>query len=494
MFNRPSPPNPPPKRFSLAILAVILILGFLLRLHGLENQSLSNDEFFSWLQSRAPDLDALVNKGARQDVHPPGYHLIHHLLQGRIGEEPFDLRLPSALIGGLAVGAIFLLGRALFSAREGLAAAGMTSVSYFLLHQSQTGRAYAWVFLFSILTGWLWYRSARAWAEDRSPGRLIELGLTGASIVLAYLHYFGLYLVFLQGLTGLVPVRGRRAGLKRFGLVYGAVLLAFLPWLPAMIDQWTGGRSWMSPPGWDFAWRFWQEAILEPRWAIFLSWGLVGYLVVLTILSRTRTGLTRKTLLDPDLLVLAWALLPGVPIWIVSRVSTPLLHTANLTIIIPAIILVLARAIYLLPLRLPLRDLAALGLIVIGAYNTFDFNYYSTQVRNPQYREAAQIAAQTKVPDGPVMVAAVVNHPAYFDYYLKRAGSPLRVALIIRHEADFPKLVEQVRQTKAKYLWFLEAHNMPDRGLVERMNKEWEIVLDKRLFWAGSRLYRVREP
>jgi mannosyltransferase len=67
------------------------------------------------------------------------------------------LRLPSALAGWLCIPAIYLLGKRLYSGREGLMAALFVAVLWAPIYYSQEARPYSMLILLSILNSYFWW-------------------------------------------------------------------------------------------------------------------------------------------------------------------------------------------------------------------------------------------------------------------------------------------------------------------------------------------------
>lgn len=83
--------------------------------------------------------------------------LVHFLLP--LGKLEVMARLPSALFGVLAIIAIYFLGAALLSKKEGLIAAAFVTFSPFFIRYSQHSRAYAMFLLLSLLSLYFFYRA-----------------------------------------------------------------------------------------------------------------------------------------------------------------------------------------------------------------------------------------------------------------------------------------------------------------------------------------------
>jgi mannosyltransferase len=118
VLDRPLPPSPRERWLLLSLLA-ILLLGAVLRFYGLGFQSLSEGELAGWDLSNRGTLPQVI-EGVRGGIHPPLYFLMLRFAQWILGDAEWALRLPSAIAGSLCIPAIYLLGRRLYSEREGL--------------------------------------------------------------------------------------------------------------------------------------------------------------------------------------------------------------------------------------------------------------------------------------------------------------------------------------------------------------------------------------
>ena len=96
-----------------------MLLGAVLRFYVLGFQSLWSDELASWDISNGETISQVIG-GVRSDVHPPLYFLILRFAQWIFGDSEWALRLPSAFAGWLCIPAIYLLGKRLYSEREGI--------------------------------------------------------------------------------------------------------------------------------------------------------------------------------------------------------------------------------------------------------------------------------------------------------------------------------------------------------------------------------------
>jgi 4-amino-4-deoxy-L-arabinose transferase-like glycosyltransferase len=116
------PPRSPLHSRAFLVLLAIMLLGAVLRFSGLGFQSLWSDELASWDISTRETMSQVIG-GVQSDDHPPLYYLILRFAQWIFGDSEWALRLPSAVAGWLCIPAIYLLGKRLYSEREGIFAA-----------------------------------------------------------------------------------------------------------------------------------------------------------------------------------------------------------------------------------------------------------------------------------------------------------------------------------------------------------------------------------
>ena len=98
----------PPRNEPLRVLFVLVLLAGLVRLSAALSAGVMNDEAFSFFAASRPLEE--MSRALRADLNPPTWYvLLKPLVQ--ITSDPLILRLPSVLLGLLAVVCVFLIGR-----------------------------------------------------------------------------------------------------------------------------------------------------------------------------------------------------------------------------------------------------------------------------------------------------------------------------------------------------------------------------------------------
>ena len=236
----------------LAALALILLLALLLRVINLGERNLWYDEAFAVLFAEK-GLDAMLYgtlepvEGGASDIHPLLYYSTLNVWMALFGQGAFIVRLWSVILGVVTVAAMFGLGRELFGASTGLAAALVTAIAPFHVQYSQEARMYALLGLLLVLATSCF---VRAWqAVDARSGSWrwwIVFGiLAGLAMYTQQLAAF--YLLALA----LVPVFARRPDQLRGVVLGGLVAVAlYFPWLLQLPGQLSKVQSyyWLAPP------------------------------------------------------------------------------------------------------------------------------------------------------------------------------------------------------------------------------------------------------
>jgi mannosyltransferase len=258
---------------SKIILLGIIILGLVLRSYGLSERSLWFDEAFTWRLIQFPIFEMAERVG--RDNHPPLYFILLKGWAQLFGDSAMTLRSFSTVVGVATIFATYLFtaeafGPFSFSQNEfgqrrrtsiPLFAALLTALSVFQIRYSWEIRMYSLAALLAVLSGWALARALRPGAN------LGWWGLFGfLSILLVYTHYFG----FFSLVAGFVYVlvytlaRGKwnlrslfRQQVFWYGTItIGAVIIAWLPWLPTFLRQ----RSQVKDDFWFHPVTFWNVA------------------------------------------------------------------------------------------------------------------------------------------------------------------------------------------------------------------------------------------
>jgi uncharacterized membrane protein len=334
------------RRTALLVLVAVILVGLGLRLAV--TRGIWLDEAISIHQARLSlhDLFRTLYFGDRQ---PPLHDLVLWFTIRAFGHGEFAVRLPSLIAGTLVIPVLYELGRELYDRRTGLVAAAFAAVSPVLIWYSQEVRMYEFVALFGLLALLMQLRVIR------NASMLNWAGYILATAALLWSHYFGLVVIAVQQLVFIaVLVHRMRNGqpVKRLalGFAYSAAVLALqlVPLLVFAVHQYHSTHGAAGSPSGTYdllsfyavlanmAWALWgyqpnaTSVLLSAMWPLFLLGSLV-------LLGR---GGSRQTMT-----LAATALALVVLLIVVSLFDHSLFEVRNFLILVPLVLLLIARLV-----------------------------------------------------------------------------------------------------------------------------------------------------
>jgi hypothetical protein len=410
--------NHTPLSNRVGIYVLVLLLAAALRIVHLTQQSLWTDEGFTYNVIVRADMFPEI----AADTHPPLYYV---LLRGWVAfadDSVFSLRFFSVIPSLLSVAMMAPLARILTKGRPLagapvvplLAALGLALADSenFL---AQEIRMYTLTTLLAILSMYAYVR----WY--RTPDVRRGAAWTVITVALVHTYYLGLYVPLIQGLHGLLFLRGRvRVSAIGFLTVSG---LLFLPWFVGVtLDQLATPppyEMFNSQPSNRATLLDLRDQYLTGQWALMA--GLAG-LGVVTLAYTDRIRRRWQPLREPAL-ALMWALLP-VAITFVANAWLPILTPRKLALIAPALALLAAWGLG--NLRQPARGLLV-GVLVVYGVATVDFY----QLKEPWNRVAENMTRYALPGDAALMEVGLGGYP--LGYYLDHSTAFNRAASRAAH-------------------------------------------------------------
>jgi hypothetical protein len=189
------------ERWALPAALVLTALGVARRLMELRGHWLNPDEGVNYAAATAPSWAEFWREVA-WNAHPPLFYLVERIA-ALASFDPFFLRLPSVLLGGVTIFACFLCARRLSGPAAGVVAAALAAFAPALVIHSELIRPYM-LQLAALFSGlWLLLR----WLDARRTGDLVGCGALWLAAVLT--HYSSALVVAAAGLgvAGLVALR-----------------------------------------------------------------------------------------------------------------------------------------------------------------------------------------------------------------------------------------------------------------------------------------------
>lgn len=296
-------------------MILILLLALGLRLAGAQTRPLWYDEAFSALLAQH-GLPAII-AGTGADTMPPLFYFLLHFWGRIAGGSPFAMRFLMVSLSVLLVCLAFAIGARVAGPRAGLWAALLTTLAAFQLYHAQELRMYA---LLALGLLFYLYGLLRWRAGLRFGGALIVLG----TAVAIYAHNLS-FLTLAVGVIYLLFQREWRATLQLIALQAIAALL-FIPWLvsvPGQIDK-IQRAFWTLPPGpVDLLQMLVIFTAYLPLPGWLLPFALFMTLAVAVLAGRALYRLRRQGSMRQLDLLLAFALIPPVLMFVVSYLMRP---------------------------------------------------------------------------------------------------------------------------------------------------------------------------
>jgi uncharacterized membrane protein len=482
---------------TLVVLACVLAAGAFMRFYALDAQSLWNDELSTWEQSHYESLSEVIEYGVRPHPYPPGFQILIYYVEQFVGQSEIILRLPSAIAGVLTIIAMYFLARRIYSHREAVIAATLTAFSYQPIYYSQEARAYSFLLLLAVLTAHAWFR-----LRDELESHALSKGTVAAYVATAvaaiYTHHFGLLLIGFQLCGLLFLFLNQRWAAQRVVAIGAGIGLAYLPWLAYLIEDFDDQPLYLPSPGLHSITGYWRFLFFDTSG--YLAWftlTICAVAIAKSVASKSRPGPPRGSrkaaLRSHTVLVAAWLVIPYAMAFVRSITAAPILNNRNMLICLPAAFLLLSRAITVVIPQVRPQALVTAGIAVILIYGPFVKGGYYEHPRKEQFREAAAAVVANPTPIESTHIIAYAWSKLSFDYYLERAGSPLRVELIAGVEDDIERTRQFLQEKRPEQLWFLVGHRQPDRGYIQFLDRELEFVGHVPLLGAFARQYRLRQ-
>ncbi len=403
-----------------ALLILILLPAFWLRLYKLDGQSLWWDEGISLHLATSSFAEIVANRIT--NIHPPLYFFLLKIWVLLTGTTVFAARYFSVIGSFLQMALVYAVLRRWFG--RGTAVIGLVCTAVWSLSviYAQEVRVYAFLPLVYLLLVWLTWE-----AGIGKPQRQTWLALGVVEWVALHLHYNSLFLLlFLNGWLVIKLWRGPHFGTwLKVQIIAG---LASLPWAIGVLMNWPAVQAEASlagfstqPPAWDFVlpqvWGFHLTGlvnVLDDPWVRPLSNAFLVMLILLILggwLARWRHSSAKcaDTGRSMGELLLFWLgpLFLGFFVWLVRSYS----HPRYIALFAAGYVLLLA---YLLTPRLSqLGRWAGLGnLLRLGTAVSFfwlsgwglQHYFFDPAFAKDDMRAVAAILAETASPDDLILV------------------------------------------------------------------------------------------
>jgi mannosyltransferase len=318
-------------------VGALTALAALLSLLALGRESFWLDEAYSVFVARLPagDFWGLITTSQANSA------LYYLLLRGWIslGEGEAVVRLLSVVFAVASVPLCYAVGRRLFGATVGLAAAGLLALNSFVIQFAQEARGYSLALFLVVLGSYLFIRAVEEGGWWRWTGYVVVSGLA------PYAHFFAGLVVLAQ--VASIPFLDRRPSHRTLVGVYGVVTVMVTPLLAFVLLTSGNQIGWIPPLS---AGRITAAlaqvagARIVPAAVLLVALFGLAWLSALRAFSRESGSAGRSQRTWAWALSIGWFLVPVVGAVAVSVVK-PVLVDKYLIVAIPGLVLTAAAGI-----------------------------------------------------------------------------------------------------------------------------------------------------
>lgn len=415
----------------LAVLVIICLIAFVLRVFRLDYQSLWYDEAFSVYLANF-DLAQITARTAA-DIQPPLYYYLLHFWIALAGDSEFALRFLSLAFGGLTIPLMFAIAQRLFNRNAAILASILATVAPLYVWYAQEARMYTLITFLLLLSSYSLLRVIQGTEENKRNQWTIIFVV--ANIAAIYTHYFAFVVIAFQLLFTLYALRFTHHAL-RFTFYFALIFVSFLPWTPFVIARFGQDVSyWRGALKLDEAIRHifinfaTGESVLEAQ-AQWIAIGWLGCLVVSWFVRRKGNYPIDKLTNDSTVFLILYLIVPLVLLLVLFS-RNPKFNARYLMIASPAFFLLLAAGLahasriknYVL--RFTFYVLPFAFLLSTSIYSISNA-YFDPAFTKADFRGVTHYIETHSAPDEAIILTSGHLFPA-FNYYYRGNAPQIRL-------------------------------------------------------------------
>lgn len=290
-----------------------MVVNLLVKGIFLAGNSLGGDEPFSvYVAQLEPGS---IVKFLSTGNNPPLFELLLHYWIRVFGISECAVRFPSLIFSCVTVLFLYKIGRNYFNRRIAVYGCLFFVFSNYHIAFAHEARVYALMGMLTVMS--MYYFLAIA-SMRGGKSRFAKAALLLTNLLLIYAHYFGFFVLVIQGLHILLSKQIRKSNSTYWLVSAGVLILAYSPNIPVLLERFRNsagiGGTWLTPPGgvvdlYDMLWKFTNAPVVAALTIILLAVAFVK------LLFRIKAGALRNF---PGKLVASWFLLPFFGMFVVS--------------------------------------------------------------------------------------------------------------------------------------------------------------------------------
>lgn len=480
-----------PKEFP-PVLWVIMVIAAIMRLVGLTDFSLSNDELSALARLQFSSLGEVIRYGVYPDFHPAGVQLFLYLWTSVAGFSDLMVRLPFAILGAGSVLIIFLIGRRLFGLNTGLlAAAALATLEYPLLY-SQIARPYS-PGLFFVLSSFLFLlrvsdEDSRI-AHGKTGFRLADhIGFVITVSACMYIHYFS----FLQ--AGMICIAGvfivGRKNLVSYVMSLFIICVMYIPHIPVTLHHLSkggigGSEGWLGPPEPDFFEKYLRFSLNDST-ALFWIFIVLAGGFILANREKLRVG-------RMHLILFLLFIVPFLIGYYYSILVNPVLQYSVLLFSFPFLLLLMFSFSTDPVTPYKVSRLPVYILLFAGMYSSVNVNRYYQKEHFSEFRKIAEAFAEFKSSGYSTYSVINIHDPYYIHHYLpgeEEKGESFNIYRI-QSDTEYEEFLHGVESSNSEYCFYAWSNMYNDPLTEQVIRSKYPCLADSANYLSsGYRLYR----
>jgi len=465
---------------------LLFLLNVWLKLLHLTTAAIGHDEPFSIYYAQN-SISTLVEE-LRKGNNPPLFEVVLHFWIKLFSISPFSVRMLPALLACLCPVVLYYFAKRNFSFWVGIASSLLLTFSDLLLYYSHDCRVYSLFVLLTLL-------SVYYYLEVICSNRITffkQILFVVFSTLLIYAHYFGFFVLIIQG-THLLFFHKKQ--FLKTSLNYLIILILYLPCIFNMVMRFGASikGTWVEPPSgidslYNMLWSFSNFPFITVTCIAILFFGGIKAIISKAYLKWKEDSSV--------ILILGWFLIPFFCMFFISY-RMPMYISKYLIFILPAYYILIALCCETLFKKAVYCNVILTALILCFAF-TNDLN---PDKKQPIF-EAINIIKQHKDNNTLVIIGSDQILPtiayhynrAYFslvadgkEYYLTDSLLRADNVYCIYNPAEIQHLLTG-RFTKVIYLGLDGKSNSSDYPLVSTINAAYSFEKQKELKGGNWRI------
>lgn len=460
------------------ILALIIILGFLLRVLLLAKENFWLDEGFTLISIDKTSVSQVLNSVLKYETAPPLYFFMLYYWKSLFGISEFSLRFVSVIFSALSIFLVFLVSRKISGTKVALFASFFFTISMINVWYAQEARQYAFFIFLTLFSTLFLLRIAKSEGSSKTNYILYFISLS----LSLYTFYLAVFLIFFHFLY-LLFIKKYRILLRVF-IAQLLSALTLLPWLLVSLTGYSQRQNIVSdilqsyvglPP---IIARFGQFALISP--IIILSLALVVFYLVNLRYPAGRMKINYNVLaIVVSILLFAYlALVLNLAVPIIRKGFTWIRYFIFLS---PAVYFIMA-----LTLDKISRKARVVLLILILLTSAVSLEVYYTSQIKEQWSQSINFIEQTRDSgSGAIFIDEGGGNIAIADYYYR--GSMPVIELAGR---DSQMSLDQVKESMKNkdFAWLILSRNWIRGDYYKNMfDENFHLELSKEFY--GVKLY-----